>query len=193
MLDAMTLTSPDVPSAAAGKPAGTTLALAAAIVGLCYAAIGIYWGVGGTALLDTVGGFLERGGRAGDIGVVLLLWAAVVLKLVAAVLPLVVIHRRRGARWRRLVRGLAWTPGVVLVIYGLALTIVGLLVQLGVVAASAAADHRALAWHAYLWDPWFLLWGILILGALLTSRPRDRTAAGPSNLHPGRPGTVAAR
>ena len=34
----------------------------------------------------------------------------------------------------------------------------------------AGADHRALAWHAYLWDPWFLLWGLLVTAALLRGR-----------------------
>jgi hypothetical protein len=34
----------------------------------------------------------------------------------------------------------------------------GLLVQADVIHASVTADHRALAWHAYLWDPWFLIW-----------------------------------
>lgn len=193
MLDAMTVTGPDMLPTAAGKPTGAAFALAAGVVGLCYATISIYWGAGGTALLDTIGGSLERGGRTGDIGVGLLLWAAVVLKLVAAILPLVVIYRRRGARWQRLVRGLAWIAGVVLVIYGLVLTVVGLLVQVGVIAASPTADHRALAWHAYLWDPWFLLWGILILGALLIARPRDRTATEPPNHHRDDPRAAAAR
>jgi len=60
--------------------------------------------------------------------------------------------------------------------YGLVLTVTGLLVQAGVVTAAANADHRALKWHAYLWDPWFLVWGILVLIALLRSRqPRRRT------------------
>jgi len=31
----------------------------------------------------------------------------------------------------------------------------------------AGADHRALAWHAYLGDPWFLLRGLLVTAALL--------------------------
>jgi len=52
---------------------------------------------------------------------------------------------------------LAWFEAAVLVIYGLVPTTVGLMVQLGIIAASASADHRALAWHAYLWDPWFLV------------------------------------
>ena len=35
------------------------------------------------------------------------------------------------------------------------------------IAASAGADHRALEWHAYLWDPWFLVRGLLVVAALL--------------------------
>src|ERR1700712_3902209 len=137
----MTCTSVDVKPNRVCKPTGEAFAVAAAVVGLGYAAISIYWGVGGTGLLDTVGGSLERAGRAGHSGVVTLLWAAVVLKVVAAMLPIMVIHRRLTAFGRRLVRGLAWTAGVALSVYGLVLTSVGLLVQLDFIAASATADH----------------------------------------------------
>ncbi|TWP33521.1 DUF3995 domain-containing protein [Leekyejoonella antrihumi] len=164
----------DVPGAMQDSRAGARFALAGGFVGLCYAAISVYWGVGGALLLDTVGGSLESGGRAGDIGVMLLLWMAVVLKLVAVALPLIVVYRHRGARWQRLIGALAWTSGGILLLYGLVLTIVGLLVQVGVVAASATADQHALAWHAYLWDPWFLLWGLLTLVALHSVRRGDR-------------------
>jgi hypothetical protein len=51
------------------------------------------------------------------------------------------------------------------------LTGAGLLVQSGVIAPAASADHRALAWRAYLWDPWFLLWGVLVTAAMVRSRP----------------------
>jgi len=155
---------------------GLRFALAGMVLGLLYAAVSFYWGLGGTTLADTIGGSLERGGRAGDLVVVLALWAAAVLKVIAAVLPLLAIYRLGGARWQRLVVVLAWIEAAVLVIYGLVLTTVGLMVQFGVIAASASADHRALAWHAYLWDPWFLVWGLLVTAALLLRiRPRNKT------------------
>ena len=47
---------------------------------------------------------------------------------------------------------------------------IGLLVQAGVIGRSAHPDNRALEWHAYLWDPWFLIWGLLSVTALLRSR-----------------------
>jgi hypothetical protein len=37
----------------------------------------------------------------------------------------------------------------------------------GVIPASPTADWTALRWHAFFWDPWFLLWGILLGAAAL--------------------------
>jgi hypothetical protein len=150
-----------------------------------YALVSIYWGLGGTWLIDTVGGSLERAGRARSAGVLAAVWGAAVLKLIAAVLPLVALSPRAASASRTPGgRALSWLAGVILTTYGFVLTAVGLLVQAGAIHESANADHRALAWHAYLWDPWFLVWGMLILAAMRWSRPpaRDRglaTAAPP--------------
>ena len=74
-----------------------TAAVAAGALGVLYAAISAYWALGGTWLLNTVGGSLE--------------------------------HR------------------------------------------------TALAWHAFLWDPWFLAWGLLACATLGISRgAADATA-----------------
>jgi hypothetical protein len=157
--------------------AARACAIVAAVLGLAYAAISIIWAFGGTWLLDTVGGELAAEGRAGAWWVIAMLWAAIVAKLVGAVLPLVAVSRATGGRFRRPVRLLCGVEAVVLTTYGLVLTVAGVLVQSGVIQASADADHRALAWHAYLWDPWFALWGILVGAALLLSRHRSDSGA----------------
>lgn len=150
--------------------AADTLAVAAAVVGGLFAAVSIYWGFGGTWLLDTIGGNLESQGRAGSAGIVILLWASVVLKIVAALLPLAVV-RQWGPSWsHRAVVVLAWLSGVILTGYGLVLTVAGLLVQVGVIATGPESNLRALAWHAFLWDPWFLVWGLLSLASLTVFR-----------------------
>jgi hypothetical protein len=160
---------------------GLRAAQAAFAVGLLYAAISVYWGAGGTWLLDTVGSGLGEG-HGGSALVVFAVWLAVGLKVIAAVLPLLAVSAdtstgsgRPLVMWplvtrARLIRALTWIEAVILVAYGLVLTSVGLLVQAGAVAVSATADHRALEWHAYLWDPWFLVWGLLVTVALLRSR-----------------------
>jgi hypothetical protein len=160
---------------------GLRLAQAACVAGLAYAAISVYWALGGTWLLDTIGGTLEQQGRAGNPGIILAVWAAAVLKIIGAIVPLAaagVRPRQATTGQRRQMRVLAWLEAAILTIYGLVLTGAGLLVQSGVIASAASADHRALAWHAYLWDPWFLLWGVLITAALVRSRqPRAATIA----------------
>ncbi len=57
--------------------------------------------------------------------------------------------------------------------YGGLFTLGGALVVTGVIPASETADWTALRWHAFFWDPWFLVWGLL-LGA--AAWPRTRAA-----------------
>jgi hypothetical protein len=159
-----------------GSVRGLWAARAAFVVGLLYAAVSVYWGVGGTWLVDTVGGSLARRGRAGDVAVIAAVWAAAILKVVAALLPVMALRDLGNPTLNRGTRLVAWVAAVILTIYGAVLTGVGLLVQADVIHASANADHRAQAWHAYLWDPWFLIWGLLIATALLRSRAGARSS-----------------
>jgi hypothetical protein len=159
---------------------GRRLGQIACVVGLAYAAVSVYWAAGGTWLLSTVGAGLGKPGQADGTLIVVAVWAAAVLKLAAAILPLTATGRPSGqaaAVRRSRLRLLAWAEAVILTGYGLVLTAAGLLVQTGLVASAAGADHQALAWHAYLWDPWFLLWGVLVAAALVRSgHPRWRAA-----------------
>ena len=153
---------------------GLRLAQAACGAGLAYAAVSVYWALGGTWLLDTVGGTLELQGRTGNAGIILAVCAAAV-KVIGAIVPLAAVgvtswQATIAGRRRLRVRVLAWLEAAILTIYGLVLTVAGLLVQSGAIAPAASADRRALAWHAYLWDPWFLLWGALVAAALARSR-----------------------
>lgn len=67
------------------------LAQAAWGVGAAYAAVSVYWALGGTWLLDTVGGTLEQQGRAGNAGIMLAVWAAAVLKIIGAIVRLAAV------------------------------------------------------------------------------------------------------
>jgi hypothetical protein len=167
-------------------PNALRAASAASLVGLLNAAVSLYWALGGTWLLDTIGGSLEAQARAGTVGVRLAVWAAVALKLLAVVLPLLALGRLPRPLWHRLVWVLAWAEAAVLTVYGLVWTATGLLAETGVVRATT--DPRALAWHAYLWDPWFLVWGLLVAAALLLGRHR-RSQSYPSGaaVHRGKP------
>ena len=101
----------------------------------------------------------------------------VVGKLAVAVLALALAHSPAGRRLQRLVGLAGLLAGGVLTLYGGALVAVGALALTGVLGEPA--DPTALRWHVFFWDPWFLLWGVLLLVAALTRRriPR-RTPSG---------------
>jgi hypothetical protein len=166
----------DIPHSATSRQ-GTLPALAGLAVGLAYAAIVVYWAVGGRWLLNTVGISLSQPGQAGHLATLLAVWGAAAVKAVAAVLPLLAIGvwpRTANGGPRRLARVLTWIEAAILTGYGLVLTASGLLVQGGVIEAVAHADRLALKWHAYLWDPWFLIWGLFVFLALWRSRPASQ-------------------
>jgi hypothetical protein len=166
-------------------PVAVTAAMLAAVLGLASAGVSAYWAVGGDGLLDTVGGDIERWGRGRGATVVIVLWLIVALKaIVALAAPILVgVGSGRLPSWTtgRVPRALGWIAALTLTVYGGVLTIVGLLVEAGVVNASANADSTALAWHAYFWDPWFAIWGIAFVVALWRSRhgePNSSTQPG---------------
>ncbi|MEO7555336.1 MAG: DUF3995 domain-containing protein [Acidimicrobiales bacterium] len=167
------------------RPSGLRLAQAACVVGVLFAAVSAYWGLGGTWLVTTVRASLADPGALDFVTLLGFAWVPAILKVVASVLPVLAVRPVVNPTWARRVRVLAWLEAAIMVTYGLVLTIAGLLVQADVLQASADADQRAMTWHAYLWDPWFLIWGLLVGAALLRSRqrrndaPTDRTALAP--------------
>ena len=89
------------------SPNGLTAARAAFLVGLPNAAVSIYWVLGGTWLVDTVGGFWDEQGRAGNPAIILAVWAASALKITAAVLPLLALRGQPWPAWNRIMWVLA--------------------------------------------------------------------------------------
>jgi len=158
---------------------GHGTARAACIIGLLFAAVSAYWGLGGRWLLDTLDSRIQEQALAGSAGIYVAVWAAAVLKVVAALLPLLALRGLANRRWSRTVWFLAWAAAVILTGYGLMQTTIGLLAQAGVIHAPATASARVLAWGAYVWDPWFLIWGLLAGSALL----RGRHHGNPPPLH----------
>ncbi|HST97006.1 MAG TPA: DUF3995 domain-containing protein [Geodermatophilus sp.] len=153
-------------------------AYGAAVLATLSAAVSAYWLTGGTWLLSTVGGVVEEEGRQGGAAVTAGLALVVLGKLAVAVLVLALAHPPAGHRLQRVVGTTAMLTGGVLTLYGGALVAVGAVALTGVLGEPA--DPTALRWHVLLWDPWFLLWGVLLLVAARTRRrlaPR-RTPAG---------------
>lgn len=144
---------------------GERAAYAAAALAFASAAVSLYWALGGTALLDTVGGAIEELARERSAGAVALISVTVVAKLLGGGLAL-------ELAWRRRLPTVALVGGALLALYGGVLVAVGALVLTGVIDPATAVDERALRWHVFLWDLWFLLWGAALAyaGWSLSSR-----------------------
>ncbi len=123
------------------------------------AATTAYWLFGGTALLDTLGGSAERLARDRSSAALAVAVAVVVVKTVAGLLALLLRSPARP-RWRIIV-GQDIVAAVVLCLWGAANVLVGAVVLSGAVERSDL-DRHALRWHVFLWDAWFLVWGLAL-------------------------------
>lgn len=134
------------------------------------AAVSLYWTVGGTLLLNTVGGAIEDLARDRSLGAVVLGTTAVLLKVAAGFLSLALVHLSvdgRGRRFLLLANGVA---SAILCIWGGANVVVGALVLGGAITSSADVDRHALRWHVFVWDMWFLVWGLVLALAVAAAR-----------------------
>ena len=137
------------------------------------AAVSLYWTVGGALLLDTVGGAIEDFARDRSLGAVALGTATVLLKVAAGTLALALVHVPVGGRRRRFLLLANGVASAILCVWGGANVVVGALVLGGAITSSADVDRHALRWHVFVWDMWFLVWGLALAVAVAAARRYD--------------------
>lgn len=147
-------------------------AWAAAVLALASALVSLYWTAGGTALLDTVGGAIEDLARERSPGSLALGGGTVLLKAIAGALALALaVARPRASAVRRRVLLLAnGAASAILCLWGGANVAVGALVLSGAITPATDVDRRALRWHVFVWDLWFLVWGVVLALAVVRAR-----------------------
>lgn len=133
---------------------------AAFTLGFLYALVSAYWAAGGTIGLNTLSGTIGELARARSPVLIAVVWVVVVLKAAAAVLGLALVRRwgRLVPRWMLLTA--SWGATTVLVLYGGFQSVGNLLVAVGVLHLQGNAPVNY--WYLFLWDPWFLVWGLLL-------------------------------
>ncbi|MBA2581690.1 MAG: DUF3995 domain-containing protein [Thermoleophilaceae bacterium] len=100
--------------------------------------------------------------------------AAVLIKVAAGLLALALAQpwgRRLARPWLLTANGAA---GAVLIVWGGANVLVGALVLGEVITPAAPVDEHALRWHVFVWDLWFLVWGVLLAVAVARHARRTR-------------------
>jgi len=81
------------------------------------------------------------------------------------------LGRRLARPWLLTANGAA---GAVLIVWGEANVLVGALVLGEVITPAAPVDEHALRWHVFVWDLWFLVWGVLLAVAVARHARRTR-------------------
>lgn len=144
-------------------PAGLVLA---AVFGAIHAGFSIYWSMGGTWLVWSLGSNLQASFQGWEW----ILAPIGLAKLIAALAPMVLA--RRDWPVRQLTRSACWLGALVLIGWGGVNTVVGNLVLAAVIQPQSGYDRPGMIGHAYLWDPLFLAWGVALVIGLLASRNR---------------------
>lgn len=140
----------------------------AAVLGTVHGGWSVYWALGGTWMLASVGQWAVDAAAEPSVQVTLGLWAVAAVKLIAAWVPL--LAQRGVLPGLGLWRFLTWAGGAALVVYGLLNVIVSGAVLAGWVVPQGAVNIEAQQGHAYLWGPLFVIWGLALLIGLWHSR-----------------------
>lgn len=166
------------------------LAYLASALAIASAAVSVFWTVGGTWLLDTVGGSIEKLARTRSPSALALGTATSLAKIGAGLLVLALVRPWGRHVPDRMLVGANVFVSAVLVTWGGANVLFGGLALAGAVSPADGIDERALRWHVFVWDLWFLVWGASLAIALSGFRRANRTTVG--QRHAARGGSVPA-
>ncbi len=148
---------------------------------IAFAVPSFYWALGGTAGLDTIAARVEEIPLAGNPAFV---FGTGVLKVLAGLLALAAVRRWGRAVPRRPMLVAVWAVAAILTSYGLANLVDHGLMVAGLRRTPEVLGAGAVRWHLLLWDPIFVLGGMLFFQTARAAR-RHRSAD-PSPLRPTR-------
>ena len=151
-----------------------------------FAALSFYWAAGGTAGAVTIGPAIAAPVLARDPTWVAILWGTGALKLLGGLLALALVRPWGRLIPRRLLLVVGWGASALMGLYeGAASLVQHGLMAAGVLSIPDGLGATALRWHLLLWDPWWLVGGILFGLATWSYSRRSRGRAGRRRV-PGR-------
>lgn len=128
-----------------------------------FAAASFYWAAGGTAGAGTISETITELAQSAWFAAVL--WGTGLLKALVGILALALVRPwgNKLPRWMLLAG--TWGTGILFTFYaGANLSVRGLM-QAGIISTPESMLSEAARWHLLLWDPWWLLGGILYIVA----------------------------
>jgi Protein of unknown function (DUF3995) len=125
----------------------------------------LYWAAGGQMGGETLGVEIHRLGRERDRSFVAQLWAAVALKALIAMLALALVQPWGRSLPHRLLLALAGATGAGVTLYAVGNLVQHALMTTGAITTPETLGTYAVPWHVALWDPFWLVGGLLFLAA----------------------------
>ena len=149
-------------------------AYAAAIWAVLFAALSFCWAAGGLAGADLVAPAAKSMAVARVPWFVAVLWATALLKLFGGLVALALVRAwgRIIPHWLRLL--LAGGAGLVLTVYGVMGLAGSIPVLAGAITVPDSMPRQVLEFYVFLWQPYFLLGGILFAIATAIDYSRSR-------------------
>ncbi len=155
--------------------AGNWAAYAAAVWSFGFALVSFYWALGGTFGIGTLAQTIQDVARDGDQAMLAATWITGLLKVVGGLLMLSLVQPWGSRLSRRLRIVLGYLAGVGLALYGAAGFVEKLLMKLGVIDVPDSLGEDAVRWYLLLWEPFWLLGGVLFLAATRRFQPSRRS------------------
>jgi len=150
--------------AALGGGRRSAVAFVAAAWAFVFAAMSFYWALGGRVSVGTQAVSIRN--QIDDPDFVAVLWATGVLKILAGVIALALVQDWGGRISRRTLLVVACTTAGFLLLYGGLGWIQALAWETGVQEIPASVGAKAARWKLILWDPFWVLGGVLFVLAV---------------------------
>lgn len=145
-------------------PVATSLpAWAAFWWSLLFGLVSLYWAAGGEIGISTLAQTIQNSVQEGDDAMRLQTLVTGLLKIAAGVVALATVQRWGRRLPYRLLLLLVGATGVLYALYGLAGFIEKVLMATGVIDIPAAFGEDAVIWYLVLWEPIWVLGGVLFL------------------------------
>ena len=136
----------------------------------------LYWAAGGTVGISTLAQSIQDAAHDDDAAMLTMTWITGVLKIMGGLLALMAIRPIGDGRIRTVLLVLLWGVGALYTLYGLLGFIEKLLMALGILDVPSGLGEGAVIWYLLLWEPFWILGGVLFL---LTALRFGRIARNP--------------
>lgn len=130
---------------------------------LAFGLLSLYWAAGGELGVSTLAQSIQDRTRDGDSGMRMLTAMAGLLKVAGGVVALATCQRWGHRLPRRPLLLLVGAIGVFYALYGLAGFVEKVLMATGVIDIPDAFGEGAVVWYLLLWEPCWMLGGVLFL------------------------------